>query len=352
MLLFHPGLRELLQINQHLSNHKISFLTIEQPIPEWFKKFTQAIPSYSVGLQLRREYRHFSMGLQALSLKDIDSIYVMEIYNQHLLTLLPMLASTRKQIFLGIHGNQLFAQENKIKYLGFIYLQKFLESHPNFKVVLLELDDDYISDKFKFKQSSKIVIPHPIISEITPKLQPGERLQQDEKIKIGIVGIIREDKPINKILEKLRSYVSQHSQQLQLIIGTPVHQKPEFLKTASDITFIDTTKDEDYLKALQKLDILVTDFDQQRYYYRASGVVSDAGSSGCYVIAPNYPVINHQITWPVTIGSSYSSLDDLDQIIAAAIVHIREKGQDNHWLWRQQRDAKYIAELLFPQSLN
>ncbi|WP_353929844.1 glycosyltransferase family 1 protein [Okeanomitos corallinicola TIOX110] len=347
MQIFHPGLRELLLINQHLSNHKMGFVSIERPIPKWFIKFTQTIPSYSVGLQLRREYRHFSMGLQAVSLKDVDSIYVMEIYNQHLLILLPMLVLTGKKVFLGIHGNQLFAQENKIKYLGFVYLQKFLKLNPKFKVVLLELDDDYVSEKFKFPESTKIVIPHPIISEVTPKLQPGERLNHNDKIKIGIVGIIREDKPINKILGKLRNYVSQNSQQLELFIGTPLNQKPKFLENATDITFIDTTKDEDYLKALQKLDILVTDFDQERYYYRASGVISDAGSCGCYIIAPDYPVIKHQINWPVVIGSSYSSLDNLEQIIEQAIIHLREIGQDNHWLWREKRNAEYIAKLLF-----
>ncbi|TAF10953.1 MAG: glycosyltransferase family 1 protein [Nostocales cyanobacterium] len=348
MQLFHPGLKELLLINRYLSNHKMGFVTIERPIPEWFKKFTQAIPSYSVGLQLRREYRHFSMGLQALSLKDVDSIYVMEIYNQHILTLLPMLVSTGKKVFLCIHGNQISAQENKIKYLGFVYLKKFIEFNPRFKVILLELDDDYVSDKFKFTQSSKIVIPHPIMSEFAPKLQPGARLKQDEKIKIGIAGIIREDKPINKILEKLRYYVSQHFQQLELVIGTPINQKSKSLVNCADITFIDTTKDENYLQALQQLDILVTDFNQERYYYRASGVISDAGSCGCYIIAPNYPVIKHQITWPVSIGASYSSLDDLDTLIAEAIIHIREKGQDNHWVWREKRNAEYISKLLFP----
>ncbi|MTJ52794.1 glycosyltransferase family 1 protein [Anabaena sp. UHCC 0253] len=349
MQLFHQGLRELLRINQHLSNHTIGFVTIERPLTKWFIRFTQAIPSYSVGLQLRREYRHFSMGLQALSLKDVDSIYVMEIYNQHLLALLPMLASTGKQVFLGIHGNQLFAQENKIKYWGFLYLQKFLEANPQFKVVLLELDDDYIRNDLKFSPASKIVIPHPIISEVTPKLQPKERLKEDDKIKIGIIGIIRQDKPINKILEKIRAYVTQHPQQIELVIGTPIKQKPEYLENCSDITFIDTTKDEDYLHALQQLDILVTDFDQERYYYRASGVISDAGSCGCYIIAPNYPVIQHQITWPIAIGSSYSNLDDLEQVIEAAIIHIREKGQDNHWIWREKRNAEYIAKLLFSQ---
>ncbi|NES99264.1 MAG: glycosyltransferase family 1 protein, partial [Sphaerospermopsis sp. SIO1G1] len=150
--------------------------------------------------------------------------------------------------------------------------------------------------------------------------------------------------------EKLRYYVSQHSQNLELVIGTPINQKPKYLENCPDITFIDTTKEEDYFQVLQQLNILVTDFDKNRYYYRASGVISDAGSCGCYVIAPNYPVIKHQITWPITIGSCYSSVDDLDKIIQQAIIHIQAQGQDNHWLWREKRNAEYIAKLLLPDT--
>jgi hypothetical protein len=346
MEIFHKGLRELLLINNYLKeDNKIGFLTIECPLPELLKKLTQAIPNYSVGLQVRREYRHFQMGIKALSLKNVNSIFVMEAYNQHLLFLLPMLATTGKNIFICIHGNQQFAQESRLKALGLKYLQYYLRVFKNFKVVLLELDDDFVPDQFKFPEHSKLIIPHPMVSEIEPRLKLGERLDSQEKIKIGLIGIIRPDKPIDKILKKLGAFVSHHNHICELVIGTPFQQKPSYLDNLP-ASLYDTTTDKDYLNLLQKIDILVTDYDRERYYYRASGVISDAASSGCYIIAPDYPIIKHQITWPETVGSTFTELDELDVLLEKAIDHLRTLGKDNHWQWRRKRSAEHIASLL------
>jgi hypothetical protein len=347
MKIFHQGLRELLLINNYLKeDNKISFLTIECPLPELIKKLTKAIPNYSIGLHVRREYRHFQMGIKALSLQDVDSIFVMEAYNQHLLFLLPMLAATSKNIFICIHGNQQFAQESQIKALGLQYLQLYLKRNQKFKVVLLELDDDFVPDKFKFPEYSKLIIPHPMVSEIEPRLKLGERIDSQEKIKIGLIGIIRPDKPIDKILKKLEAFVSQHHDMCELVIGTPFQQRPSYLDNLS-ASLYDTTTDKNYLNLLQKIDILVTDYDRERYYYRASGVISDAASSGCYIIAPDYPIIKHQITWPETVGSTFSDLNELDSLLEKAINHIKTMGKDNHWQWRQKRSAEHIANLIF-----
>ncbi|MEB3881883.1 hypothetical protein [Lyngbya sp. CCY1209] len=69
---------------------------------------------------------------------------------------------------------------------------------------------------------------------------------------------------------------------------------------------------------------------------------------GCYIIASNYPVIEHQVHWPTSIGSTFDRFDEIPERLDRAIVHIRETGQDNHWQWRQQRNAEAIAKILFP----
>ncbi|HHP7232682.1 MAG TPA: glycosyltransferase family 1 protein, partial [Xenococcaceae cyanobacterium] len=247
MELFHPGLKDLLKINTYLSETEFDFLSIEVPLPEKFKKLTTAIPIYSIGLNLRREYRHLAMGIKALKLKS-QNILVFEAYNQHLLFLLPLLVLTQKKVFIMLHGNQQFAMTSKIKYWGLLYLKFYLKIFTNLKVILLEIDDDLLEPKFQLPQKAKIIMPHPLRSEVTPRLQPGERLAKNTKIKIGIVGIIRADKPINQLIEKVQEYQKQNSQ-VELIIGTPIAQKPEYL-TTSAITLIDTTQEKDYLQTL------------------------------------------------------------------------------------------------------
>ncbi len=349
MQLMHPGLKDILLVEQYIKTKKIGFLSIETPLPPWFKKITQSIPNYSIGLQIRREYRHISMGIRALRLKDIDAIFIFEIYNQHLLGILPLLALRGKQVFISLHGNQQFAMNSQIKFFGLVYLKTYLQLFNNLKVVLFETDDHVIPEKFRLPASSKIIIPHPILSEVTPKLLPGERLPLDTKIKIGVVGMIRKDKPISKLITKLQKHLGSKADQCELIIGTPFGQKPNYLDQLG-VSLYDTTKEEDYIRVLKQIDILVIHYDKERYYYRTSGVISDAGSCGCYIIASDYPVINHQVNFPVPIGATFSTFDEIGSLIDQAITHIRQKGQDNHWIWREQRSAAAIAKLLFPQN--
>jgi glycosyltransferase involved in cell wall biosynthesis len=342
--LMHNGLKDLLLINQYSPPKKIGFLSIEVPIPSLLKKITQAIPKYSIGLQIRREYRHIAMGIKALHLKDIDSIFIFEFYNQHLFFLLPLLALTRKEIFLSLHGNQQFAMESPLKFLGLIYLKIYLKILRNLNVVLFEIDDDILPEKFRLPSSSKLIIPHPIISEARPRFLPGERLPINTKIRLGVIGMIREDKPIAKLIEILQAYQAGNDN-CELIIGTPFGQKPSYLDQLG-IKLYDTTKESDYLDILKAIDILIVHYDKERYYYRTSGVISDAASCGCYIIASDYPVINHQVNWPIEIGTTFSDFEEIGSLIDKAIACIREQGQDNHWIWREQRTAEAIAKIL------
>lgn len=342
--LFHPGLKELLHLEEYCDRN-IAFLSIEVPLPPLFKKFTQLIPIYLLGLHLRREYRHFAMGIMGLQSKESDTLFVFEAYNQHFLLLLPLLVLSRKEVLIMLHGNQQFAINSNLKYWGLLYLKLFLNLFKSLKVVLLELDDEICPQKVRLPDRSKLIIPHPIVEEVTPSISLGMR--NSDKIKIGIVGIIRSDKPIDKLITQVGKYLKKNTE-AELIIGTPLKQKPDYL-TQLDATIKDTTKEEDYYKVLQEIDILIIHYDRDRYYYRTSGVVSDAGSAGCYIIASDYPLIKHQINYPVTIGDTFSDFSELDEKIDSAIAFIRQNGCDNHWLWREKRTAKSIASTLFPQ---
>ena len=296
--LFHPGLKDLLTLEKYC-NCQIGFLSIENPLPDWYKELTKIMPSYSLGLHLRREYRHLAMGIKSLQAKESDTFFVFEAYNQHLLLLLPLLLLTRKNILIMLHGNQQFAIQNKIKYWGLLYLKLFLILFKKFKVVLLEVDDNLFPKKVRLPDRSKVIIPHPIIQSLTPRLSKGERLAANQKIKIGIVGIIRQDKPIGKLIEQIHHYLNNKTE-IEFIIGTPIRKQPAYLNELK-ITVWDTTKEQDYFATLQAIDILVTHYDRDRYYYRTSGVISDAGSAGCYILASDYPLIEHQINYHLYI---------------------------------------------------
>lgn len=351
MKLFHQGLKDLLTLNQYLPEKKLDFLSIETTLPSWLLHITKAIPIYAIGLNLRREYRHVAMGLRALKFKNNNSILVFEAYNQHLLLLLPLLTVSRKEIFIMLHGNQQFAMKSIVKYLGLLYLKIYLNLIKKIKIILLEIDDNIFPTKVQLPSQAKIIIPHPCRSDYLPSLKLGERLSTDTKIKIGIVGIIREDKPITQLIARIQQYQNQTDRNCQLVVGTPKAQKPAYLDELG-IELQDTTKEEDYISVLQGLDILVIHYDKARYYYRTSGVISDAASCGCYIIASDYPLIKHQINYPISIGNTFTDFEQLDTILDEGIDYILTNGQDNHWQWREKRTAKYIATLLSKDNNN
>ena len=155
MQLFHQGLKDLLSLNQYLLHKKLGFLSIETTIPDWLKNITTTIPIYAIGLHFRREYRHIAMGIRALKVKDCDSLLIFEAYNQHLLFLLPVLALTNKEILIMLHGNQQFALNDYIKYLGLLYLKFYLKIFKRFKVILLEIDDNILPTQVQLPSQSK-----------------------------------------------------------------------------------------------------------------------------------------------------------------------------------------------------
>ncbi|WP_287278902.1 hypothetical protein [Okeania sp. SIO2G5] len=161
--------------------------------------------------------------------------------------------------------------------------------------------------------------------------------------------MIRRDKPIIQAIDKLQEYIKSSEHKCELVIGTPFRQKPKYLDELN-VTLYDTTKQENYIQILTEIDILVIHYEKDRYYYRTSGVISDAASCGCYIIASDYPVIKHQVNWPEKIGSTFSNFDEISNLIDEGIIHIREKGHDNHWHWREERTAKAIAKILFPNN--
>ena len=292
------------------------------------------------------------MGLRSLRFSDVDTIFIFELYNQHLLFVMPLFAMISllgKKVLICLHGNQQFAMTNKIKFWGLLYLKAYLNLFKKLKVISFEVDDDVLPEKFRLPDKSKYIIPHPIISEAKPKFLPGERLPSNVPIKIGVVGMIRLDKPITQVIDKLQEYIKSSEHQCELVIGTPFEQKPNYLDKLN-VTLYDTTKQEDYIHILTEINILVIHYEKDRYYYRTSGVISDAGSCGCYIIASDYPVIKHQVSWPEKIGSTFSNFNEIYTLIDEAIVHLGEKGQDNHWLWREGRSAKAIAKVLFPDN--
>ncbi|NEO39317.1 MAG: hypothetical protein F6J90_24455 [Moorea sp. SIOASIH] len=170
----HNGLQDLLLINFYSQEIKLDFLSIEIPIPDSIKNFTNLFP-YRIGLHLRRESRHLAMGIRSLTSEerqDYDGLFIFEIYLQNIYLLLPLLAWHRKPVWICLHWNQQLAMHSTLKFLGLMYLKFFLK-YFNLKAVLFEIDDEVLPKRFRLPASAKVKIPMPIRSDAYPNFKPG-----------------------------------------------------------------------------------------------------------------------------------------------------------------------------------
>ena len=150
---------------------------------------------------------------------------------------------------------------------------------------------------------------------------------------------MRKEKPIRHLLEVLQK--AQKQLGFQLVIGTPLATKPDWLETR-DIEILDTTTETQYAACLSSLDIFVVDFLRAEYYFRPSGAVVDAAIHGCYVLCPDFPVFRAQINEPVSVGATFRSLEEIPALIGRAMRQLEEKPIDSA-AWREYRRVEHIA---------
>lgn len=336
----HNTLKEFLRLST-VAQRSILYLSIRgiSPQMDWVPNLFRRAA--------RREIKHLWMGWKAVSSRDHEDVFIFELYLQHIFLMMPLLSLSKGHVYLSLHWNQQLAMSSPLKYVGLLYLKLYLKMFPKFKAVLFEEDDQVLEERYRLPATAKCVIPMPVRTDLTPTLAMGERFGSDHRICFGISGFPRDGKgQLKDWIEHLDTLIATHFPDSQLRVGIPL-----FLSAAPKlpdrVELVDTTLDPAYVEFLSQMDILITYYERDKYFYRTSGVMNDAVCSGCYVVAPDYPILAHQISWPAAVGATYEDMDGLVPAISTCVHALREQGQDPHWQWRQQRTAESIAPRLF-----
>ena len=82
---------------------------------------------------------------------------------------------------------------------------------------------------------------------------------------------------------------------------------------------VDTTRREAYLAALDRCDLVILNYQRERYEYRPSGVAADALARGAAVVCPDFPLMRQQLTAPAVVGAVFEQLDDLERAVTQAL---------------------------------
>ena len=337
----HPNFDILLELPEYLGK-KVLF--ISEITPDRKKNYNW-IPSKGIKQIIYQGIKAIDMAWQLLKTKEpYDIVIIFEHKPWYSILLYLVCAIKNKPTFFIIHGYQQTYRLSKIRTLGF-KLFLFFEKRFEFYPIHLEKTDCDFDNCLKFNKSGifmLIPLPDPSSLRLNKSIN-------NSVLKIGIVGMIRPDKPIMPIIKILENY-SSSIVTIETYIGTPFWQVPSELKKGS-IKLIDTTSEQQYTAFIQSLDIVINYYDKEHFYYRSSGVLNDAVWGGCFVIVPDYPVLKEQISNPVKVGETYENVEDIKNAIDKSIDYLTNNVVEFEE-WRQIRTKERILKDLSKQILD
>jgi hypothetical protein len=330
----HRSLEPLLALPS-ISGIRVGFLSEDTPNRSYLYSWC---PSRHLQQFLYQIIKHCDIALQASLIKDVDVFLIFEHKSHYALALYLVLVFKNKPVLLLVHGLQQLHAKSLFHYSGFNTL-RFLVRYCKFYPVHLEKSDSCLPGSVSFKTEHKLTIPHP--HPLAEMKQPfsGDKWYSS-RLRVGVVGMFRADKPTQKLIELL---VEMHKSNpsFDLVVGTPFWQKPGWLDFL-DVEVIDTVEENNYNKLLSGIHVSIQDFKRDQYYFRPSGTINDAAMNECYVICPKFPVFEAQISIPVAVGSSFESLDDLPRLVAKVLVQLKFAKPDFK-SWRSYRSMNHIA---------
>jgi hypothetical protein len=325
----HTALAPLLELSER-TGFRFGFIADPPPL-RW--KWYDLIPLRPVRQFCHLQTGHLRMAWAILRasrpdvffLFTINTIYSLPIY-------LALLLRGRPAFFLA-HGSQQTASRSLLHQTA-LQICRFAVRVAELYPVHLELGDAGMPAGVRFPAEKSLCIPHPhpLAEKPLPEKKRGGLLR------VGVVGILRGDKPIDEIFRLLAGM--QEELGIRIVLGTPLWQKPDWAGTLP-IEIIDTTNEAQYFACLSGLDVLVVDFRRADYYFRPSGVIIDAAMCGCAIVCPDFPVLAEEITSPVTIGRTYSRMEE----VPALLREMKSAPPPDFIAWREPRRMEKVAPL-------
>jgi hypothetical protein len=183
-----------------------------------------------------------------------------------------------------------------------------------------------------------LVIPHPLPAVVVT------RPPRDGLPVVGVIGAVRAEKGSAETLATLLRLRAEGRLAARLLLGCP---EAEVLALWRERGFevVDTTRRAAYLEALDQCDLVILNYQRERYQYRPSGVAADALARGTVVVCPDFPLMRHQLTAPAVVGATFERLDDLEMALSQALA-LRAGLPAALAAHQHARDAAAIARLL------
>ena len=264
-----------------------------------------------------------------------DMIILREFSNIPLLISWPLLITWNKKIYCLVNHNIQLANKNKVDRLAL-----WLLSRMKCKFLCLESNDGSEGAGIALTEKNVCVIPFPIAG--SPKENPTNR---EMKKYIGVIGRFRKEKGGDDLLNALYHARSLGEFDADILLGCP-EQEVLNLWNKPGIKTVNTTSSEMYERAMDSCSVIVLNYEKDAYFYRHSGVITDAISNFKTVVCPEYPLLRSQVKSPVTVGFTFRNLSEIGEVVNSALEFINSDCETEFQKYHKYREPKAISKLL------
>jgi glycosyltransferase involved in cell wall biosynthesis len=267
--------------------------------------------------------------------RDHDLIVVREFLTALLLVVWPLIWPLRRRVYLLINHNLQEAHRRRLERWVLRLLYRTGARFACFETTAGCAEIGIVPDPERF-----LVLPHPLAGAIVtrpPTPATGEPV-------VGVIGAVRAEKGSEAMLQALLQLRRQGRLPVRLVLGCP-EADVRAAWQCQGFEVIDTSSRAAYLAALDLCDVVILNYQRERYLYRPSGVAADALSRGAAVVCPDFPLMRLQLSAPAAVGAVFGSLDELAAATMRALA-LRPTLGDALAAHQRARDPAALARLL------
>ena len=278
---------------------------------------------------------HCRMAGQVWRARDHDLIVVREFLTALLIVVWPVLWPLRRRVYFLVNHNLQEAHQRGLERLVLRVLHRTGCRFGCFETSAGFAEIGIVPDRERF-----LVLPHPLPA--TAAARPAAR-PADPPV-VGAIGEVRAEKGSEALLETLLELREQGRLPARLVLGCPQAEvRARWRERGFEV--VDTSDRAAYLATLDLCDVVILNYQRERYQYRPSGVAADALGRGAAVVCPDFPLMRRQLCAPAEVGAVFESQDELAAATLRALA-LRPTLAPALAAHRAARDPAALARLL------
>lgn len=239
-------------------------------------------------------YRHFRFAVRVLCAGRNRTILVRDFSNIPLALIFPLLRPFRARLLFIVNHNLQWALNRPLERAAFRLLGRL-----GCRFVFFEIIPQDGLRRIGMNAHNCCTLPHPV---------PSVEYRRASCHGICTAGIPGEYRPEKGTDELIRILLTLPLKKLRVCVpNAAVFRRRSPFAAHPDVEVVDTASPADYRQAVAACDVIVLNHPASGYEFRASGLIADAAAAQVPVIVPELPVLEAQISLPVSVGECFKT---------------------------------------------